>query len=228
MKPILFSAQMVKAIIDGRKTQTRRVIKPQPEHDIEDAPFLCGSNFVFTKNNHYGNSRNKQSIVEPKYKVNDVLYVRETWRLTDFSFIDDYVSARVTYKDGGSGDYLRNLKHGMNERTGWRPSIHMPRAAARIFLRVINVRAERVQDISENDAIAEGVALRFGSDGVLRGYKNYLSKTSGTIYVKAADSFKSLWIFLNAKRGHGWDANPWVQVYKFERITKEAAMRNEK
>ena len=209
MKSILLKAWEVKAILDGRKTQTRRVIK------IDDAPenwkkSIAGTSIVRTSPYDAKLSR---------YAPGDILWVRETWRDrwgmayanygTGNAYpIDDV--REIEYKAGGNGFFM----HGCNlcpdeptvkwgEWSKWRPSIFMPREAARIFLRVTNVRVERLQDISEDDARAEGV----------RAYgPNNCSGTSARI------AFAELWDSLNAKRGFGWDTNPWVWVIKFHRL----------
>ena len=183
-KPILFSTPMVRALIAGNKTQTRRVIKLRG----------FSENAIIKKTKHgfllsEGGSFNIP--MKARYQPGDILWVREAWRLGDFSFIDDDVSASVQYKDLTTGPRLHYLKHGMDERLGWRPSIHMPRAAARIFLLVTDVRAERLQEILEKDARAEGA-----HNGL---------------------EFLRIWDKINKKRGHGWDVNPWVWVYTFER-----------
>jgi hypothetical protein len=208
--PILFSSEMVRAILDGRKTQTRRIINPQPKTIIKDprnrlpeAFWVDGEKWIKCR---YG-------------QPGDRLWVRETWRDrwgmayanygTGNAYpIDDV--REIEYKAGGNGFFT----HGCNlcpdeptvkwgEWSKWRPSIFMPREAARIFLRVTNVRVERLQDISEDDARAEGV----------RAYgPNNCSGTSARI------AFAELWDSINAKRGYGWDTNPWVWVVKFHRI----------
>ena len=186
-KPILFNTEMVRAILEGRKTMTRRVVKPQPE-------FCIASDI-----------RNRQPLafwvdnarwVKPRYQPGDILWVRETWSRDE------------------SGEYVYRTNYGTTEDDSfppsmfkWRPSIHMPREAARIFLRVTNVRVERVQDITAHDAIREGMESEIPFDTV--------------------DEFKELWNNLNAKRGYGWESNPWVWVVKFERISKDEALLKE-
>lgn len=182
-KPIIFSTPMVRAILDGRKTQTRRVIK------IDDAPenwkiSISGSSIVRTS---------PYDVRLSRYKVGDILYVRETWRR------DIYQPERIYYKATSNDD---------PETHKWHPSIFMPKEAARAFLQVTNIRVERLQDISEDDAIAEGCCERLLNDG----WKNVGKLT-------AKDDFFAIWENLNAKRGYGWDANPWVFVYKFEHLT---------
>jgi hypothetical protein len=188
MKPILFSTSMVQAILDGRKTQTRRVVNPQPDRFFE----VCDT----PGNYHLYDVEWGLGRIYPKYQVGDILWVRETWSKDE------------------NGEYVYRANYGTTEDDSfppsmfkWRPSIHMPREAARIFLRVTNVRVERVQDITAHDAIREGMESEIPFDTV--------------------DEFKELWNNLNAKRGYGWDTNPWVWVVKFERISKEETLLKE-
>lgn len=176
-KPILFSTEMVRAILDGRKTMTRRVIKPQP---ID--PYFRGG------------SKNPCKELTCPYQPEDILWVRETWQKLDHSIaldVPEGVHAYV-YKASENGE----LWERETENWKWRPSIYMPREAARIFLRVTGVRVERLQDISNEDVHKEGFA------------------PWGDKYLRFAD----FWDHLNAKRGYGWDVNPWVWVVEFERI----------
>jgi hypothetical protein len=180
MKPIIFPTPMVQAILDGKKTQTRRVIK------IDDAPenwkiSIAGTSIVRAE---------PYDVKLPRYAAGDILWVRETWGKDE------------------NGEYVYRANYGTTEDDSfppsmfkWRPSIHMPREAARIFLRVTNVRVERVQDITAHDAIREGMVSEISFDTV--------------------DEFKELWNNLNAKRGYGWESNPWVWVYEFEKINKK-------
>lgn len=221
IKPILFSTPMVQAILEGRKAQTRRVFNPQPP---TDASFIdLYDKMVVTAIDHHGNEYPKDveglystfehdglpqfPVFKAAYMPGDILWVRETWRMGDFSFIDGDWSASVQYKDGAIGARLHNLTE--DERLGWRPSIHMPKAAARIFLRVTDVRAERLNEISEEDAIREGCA---------RGDR-YAGERS-TPAQTAKQSFMWLWNMLNDKRGYSWCSNAWVWVYTFESCEK--------
>ena len=245
MKPIIFNTQMVQAILEGKKTQTRRVI---------GVPDYCGTRIVGQQRNAanpLGVMTYSGDVFRPKYETGTVLWVREAWSRHEVSPGGHLRPAgRFYYKADGD---IRPEKW----RGAWKPSIHMPKEAARIFLRVTNVRAERVQDISEKDALAEGVAKLFdylpaeeyrewrGRIVAAQGmehdpgeqeeqpYSNYLwhghfgkygmgNKQSdawehqASSYESARDSFSSLWERINAKRGYGWDANPWVWVYEFE------------
>ena len=192
MKPILFNTEMVRAILDGRKTQTRRIVKPQPKKMA--VPLF--SNFLVRAGICYG------CKAKPAYRPGDILYVRETWaKISDWATVDPSVGIpdgfiyRAEWPDGEDGPK-------------WRPSIHMPKEAARIFLRVTDVRVERLQDITAKDAQAEGC------DGLQ--HCNPLLGCAETIY-----NFKRIWdsTIKPADRDcYGWAANPWVWVYTFERI----------
>ena len=194
-KPILFSTEMVQAILAGRKTQTRRVIK------IKSTPF--SENFTEAEwKNHLNRAGAK--LLYGGFKKGDILWVRETYGTTA---IGNMYKASVC-----SPDVDKPL-------SGWKPSIFMPKEAARIFLKVTNVRVEKLQDISENDAIAEGVDMLGETKQYnWKYYKNY-NKSQDYTFMSPIDSFESLWQSINAKK-HPWESNPWVWVYEFERIEK--------
>jgi hypothetical protein len=201
MKPILFSAEMVRAIQDLRKTQTRRIVKPQPSSGIRKS--------VFVKSGlEDGHGRE----IKPRYQPGDILWVRETWLKAD----DGYCYKADIEVPSESEDLRKAYGY------KWRPSIFMPREAARIFLRVTNVRVERLHDITENDARNEGVKDPY--DYQEPSYYDQ-PRVRGMEINKSA--FVGLWDSLNAKRGYGWDTNPWVWVYEFEKISKEEAKRLE-
>ena len=189
-KPILFNTDMVRAILEGRKTVTRRPIKPQPAGELR----RMGEDSCYPG---YFAAAGEDRVYRPPYMVGDVLYVRETWSTSDGSYL---------YRAWpGEGMEPENQDWAMREMgLKWRPSIHMPREAARIFLRVTDVRVERLQDINldptgpENQVIKEG--LRYLCDFIAV-WQNTLKRTDWPVY--------------------GWDANPWVWVIEFERITKE-------
>lgn len=182
-KPILFNTEMVKAIIAGNKTQTRRVIKPQPDYINGRA----GGRDI-------GDPIYKGKKVKYRYEIGKTLWVRET-------FNDNWCD-KILYKaDGGSA-----IEAGYKSEPKWKPSIYMPRKVARLFLKVTDIRIERVQDISEHDARAEGVDLISMAE----------HPRQATMSRKA--DFKQLWDSINKKRGYGWDKNPYVWVYNFEVI----------
>lgn len=195
MKPILFNTEMVRAILDGRKTVTRRPIKPQPTH-----PRWNQIGWLGWDDGH------GHRIHQP-YHIGDILYVRETWSPV---FVRP---KRYIYKadsDAGMGE-------GMGLPIRWHPSIHMPKEAARIFLRVNDVRVERLRDISEEQAKAEGF------------FKGWRMTEHSSIALTAAQAFMWMWDYTikPADRArYGWVANPYVWVIEFERIEKEEAIRN--
>lgn len=180
-KSIIFSTEMVKAILDGRKTQTRRVIKPQPPD------FATLQMFGEIPSCFYCADKTQTKIKMPHH-VGDTLWVRETWWANKDNWHDaDTFLHKADFPIDGYSD-VSDYK--------WRSSRYMPRVAARLFLEVVNVRVERVQCITEEDARAEG-CIEFG--------------------LTARDAFIELWDSIYAKKGYGWDANPWVWVYDFKR-----------
>ncbi len=194
MKPIIFNTEMVRAILGGRKTQTRRVIK------IDDAPenwkiSIAGTSIVRTE---------PYDVKLPRYAAGDILWVRETWCKNGETYL---------YKAG-----CPHLQDNMWIK--WRPSIFMPKEACRIKLRVTNVRVERLQDITEEDAIAEGInwldEACYSNNGWTPTF--YDPDSGGSPVFR--DGFTALWDSINAKRGYGWDTNPWVWVIEFERVEK--------
>lgn len=184
IKPILFSAPMVQAILDGRKSMTRRIIRDTDGlHDEE------------------------VTQRKPRYQPGDILWVRETWCNINKTGIEPeyyYKADSIAAEDYDSTEWK------------WRPSIFMPREAARIWLRVTDVRCERVQEITKDDAWSEGVGSSDPFD-----YQEpdwYAENTPNTDYT--ISTFAGLWESLNAKRGYSWDSNPWVWVISFERCEK--------
>jgi hypothetical protein len=185
-KPILFSTEMVRAILEGKKTQTRRVFKPQPPEWIETFGYT-----MFTPKGHISgrgifNGKHAEKYFKLPWQPMDVLWVRETWC------------------DAGVFGYAYratdSLPIGVNT---WRPAIHMPREAARLLLQVKDVRVERLQDILPCDIQKEGCPYTY----------------SGFNPEDAPDWkgwFRELWDSINAKRGYGWDTDPWVWVIRFE------------
>lgn len=193
-KPILFNTKMVKAILEGEKTQTRRVCKGKPQDGVSN-PETLG--------------------YEPPYKPGDILWVRETW--------DRYV-------DGNTGETVYVFKthsraRKILEEVGgyqikWSPSIHMPKEAARLFLRVTGVRCERLRDITARDAFNEGTGKLFLED-IAYGDKDYECDLDDE-YGMAREQFAWLWestLRKDALKRYGWWANPWVWVIEFERCS---------
>ncbi len=213
-RPILFSGPMVRAILSGAKSQTRRVIKTKPGEEFCDLNGL--GNAVFT-----ADSRTYREVRNPYGEVGDRLWVREKWgaefnqRFRDEHGLSapDYLTDGVTNEPTAIYAADRNFPmlineefHAEHHHVAWRPSIHMRRAASRIILELTGVRVERLQDITERDAISEGIKY-FGSptaEHILRG-----------TFVR---QFAEAWGRLNAKRGAGWDVNPFVWVLSFRRF----------
>jgi hypothetical protein len=190
-KPILFNTEMVQAILEGRKTVTRRKI----DKDITNFCDVEVDGTLLDYQNCHGDFINPIDLC--RYRKGDILWVRETWsEHQEYYNNSAKVFAEPHYIYKADGVYANK----------WRPSIHMPKEAARIFLKVTDVRVERLQDITEEDAIAEG-----------------MSKTlvDGVIFISAKGNFHVLWDSLNIKRGYGWEVNPWVWVIEFERVEVE-------
>lgn len=187
MKPMLMNTEMVKAILDNRKTVTRRVVRPQPINIVPDKkqrkPIAFFADLEWVK---------------PPYQPDDVLYVRETFGIYSPTY---GTMPKIFYK--ADSDNPENIK--------WRPSIHMPKEAARIFLRVTDVRVEKLQDITDDQTKAEGIH----------------SKKEQWQHIDFVDMWNST-IKKTDFDKYGWNANPWVWVIDFERISKEEAMSNDK
>lgn len=203
IKPILFNTDMVRAILDERKSCTRRLVKPQPKSKLcytfagsdsgtwgypnRTAHEIWGEEFKLP------NDITEEELSKrwnPPYHTDDILYVRET-------FIQ-IAAHTFWYKADGKSWMLKDLR--------WKPSIHMPKEAARIWLKVTDVRVERLQEITEVQAQAEGC-----NSGLLTGA------------CTARGQFEDLWNTTIKKSDidrYGWDANPWVWVIEFERCEK--------
>ena len=191
MKPILFNTEMVRAILEGRKTATRRAVKPQPES--RPTPMKKDSCWpgCFA-------IQGTSKVIRPPYQPGDTLWVRETWAKSM----------------AGTFMYQADDKAIMVER--WRPSIHMPREAARLFLRVTGVRVERLKDIDGHGILKEGIDNGKSNPAMGTRWENMQSM-----------AFAELWnntIKPSDRALYGWAANPWVWVIEFERISKDEAL----
>lgn len=217
MKPILFSTPMVQAILDGRKTQTRREI-PRPKiDDPYSEKYQNGEWYIDRYNkgkewNFWGKANtvvhNKCGayIGKEKYSIGDILYVRETWQTIDDTVI--YKASEPDWESTWKFTY---------PFFKWKPSLFMPKASARIFLKVTNVRVERLQDIRGEDAIAEGIEKSDKPNNDYLSWKDYFS--NGVCSPRG--SYRSLWRSINGK--DAWERNPYVFVYEFERVAKPEA-----
>lgn len=218
MKPILFSTPMVQAILEGRKSQTRRVMKPQPL-------FYTGRRYVVPddapKKWHDCDDIFAAGFC-PYGKPGTVLWVRETW--TRYYYVDEsgythYDKPTIYYAADGEPDigtlYDADGFELDDQRVKWKPSIHMPKEAARLFLLVKDVRVERLQEITEEDAIAEGISK---SETYFRGEPHKIKGTPKA-YITAKGAFAGLWDSINGKK-YPWSSNPWGWVISFERTER--------
>ena len=196
--PIIFNESMVRAVLDGRKTQTRRVIATPP-YEVWDH----GGSIRVTRPRKFSDEYCRLHPADCPYgESGDVLWVRETW--SDYNDL-------LFYKASYQGNSIKK----------WKPSIHMPRSAARIFLEVKRIRVGQLQDISEKDAESEGV--------IFEGYSSVFGESINSEFWSTGiqdlpfsrtpkKSFENLWNHINAKNGYPWDSNPWVWVIDFEKV----------
>ena len=224
-KPILFSGDMVGAILAGLKTQTRRVIKPQSENTWEKR---SGDSVVADILDSDGSWR---QIRCPYGKPGDTLWVREAWRVGAWS-VDDGICVDYRADNYSRGEWLQvpdeqferlwvdstddaieaGLKPDENGMykwllgqapTRWRPSIYMPRWASRLKLKIVDIRVQRIHAVTYEDVVAEGVDY---IDGIHEDYW--------------VEPWAKLWDSINAKRGYSFDSNPWIWVVEFERVDR--------
>ncbi|MBH3412566.1 hypothetical protein [Pseudomonas putida] len=219
-RPILFSGPMVRAILSGQKTVTRRVMKPQPQKAPVDV--VGGVPSWDSPTNYAGEVQMNTQLGKqcPYGKPGDRLWVRETW------YCDHFEVQRGPYLKPSDLDLEEAREDGTlvyaadglvpyeAEQPVWKPSIHMPRWASRILLEVTDVRVERLQAISWEEALDEGIGdHRFECDRPVEP-DGYPACSCGSVgYV---DAFAELWNTINGKEA--WDANPWVWIVEFKRI----------
>ena len=216
-RPILFKPDMVRAILDGRKTQTRRIVKPlagagwRPETAHGDAlrlgkitsphPKKGRFGLFMRREIHPGSGKYEHDLVPcPCGAPGDLLWCRETWQVSEFP---DYEPPMYLYAANPS-DHSELRERGLS----WRPSIHMPRHASRLTLEITDVRVERLQDISEEDARAEGIV-----DGGCLNCGEPEPCACAEPAPDARDAFIHLWRSINGEES--WTANPWVWVVEF-------------
>lgn len=213
MKPILFNTEMVRAILDGRKTVTRRVafsekdLRPFQSKDYPDGWWFRGRVYRSWDDA----TRTPQGVMSLcRYRREGVLYVRETWLPLDGDHIID--GRKYAYRADSTEDSEQlRTQYGYK----WHPSIHMPKEAARIFLRVQDVHVERVQEITGAECVREGIP------------QESLKEVGEAFTVgQFADLWDSAFKPADLPR-YGWDANPWVWVIDFERISRDEALKEE-
>ncbi|HCD1345727.1 TPA: hypothetical protein M9Z22_004755 [Klebsiella pneumoniae subsp. pneumoniae] len=219
---MIFNGEMVRALLSGRKTQTRRIIKPQPEVTLSGS--LSGRWLSRPLNGLLLPKIEDIAIHCPFGAVGDRIWVRETWGVVSHAFSDDglmidwvpdrpataihempfgngYYSGYAIY--AADGDFTWGDDDGYEDgRSCWKPSIHMPRAASRILLEITDVRVERLRSMSQDDARAEGVIAASGP-------------------MEAGLAFRELWDSIYGEES--WKANPWVWVIEFKRVEGGAA-----
>ncbi len=211
VKPILFNTEMVRAILDGRKSCTRRIVKGFiPNNAVwgytaftPKGRISCRGTFA----DGYG-----EKFFKPPYQPGDILYIRETWERFECWNCDGDERGncpkepKKSVLDKTCGCYMYRATDEISGDAKWHPSIHMPKEATRIWLKVTDVKVERLQEISGEDLIKEGIDLFQSS------------------YVRVAfDEFKNIWNSTIKKSDldrNGWNANPWVWVIEFERCDK--------
>lgn len=208
IKQILFNAEMVRAILDGRKSCTRRLVKNDVEA-VLNSPYHKAHPEVEDK-------QIINKLCNPPYQPGDILYVRETWH----KYIKRVGNGESCHLEEFYG-YKASVANSEDANEPWKPSIHMPKKAARIWLKVTDVRVERLKDITPKDAENEGVGNLFYED---IGYseKNYGTEVDPE-YGIAKEQFAWLWESTIKKSDidrYGWSANPWVWVIGFERCEK--------
>ena len=219
IKPILFNTEMVRAILEGRKSCTRRICKDANECTVPDMEFYNADKRTYAVHNFADKKHTEQlSIAERTCPIcpGDVLYIRETWteECGKYYYRADYDSDYLDPCETLSGGYPASCRNhpgcdgcmATSTRIHWHPSIRMPKEAARIWLKVTDVRVERLREISGEDLIKEGIDLFQSS------------------YVRVAfDEFKNIWNSTIKKSDldyYGWSANPWVWVIEFERCER--------
>ena len=229
IKPILFNTEMVRAILDGRKSCTRRIVKPQWE-ECPNCKYVHNEYIYDNLAENVYCARCGYPLVPERrapYQPGDILYVRETWeRFECWNCEGDErgncpKEPKKSVLDKTCGCYMYRATDEISGDAKWHPSIHMPKEAARIWLKVTDVRVERLQDITPKDAENEGVGNLFYED---IGYneKNYGTEVDSE-YGIAKEQFAWLWESTIKKSDidrYGWDVNPWVWVIEFERCEK--------
>lgn len=228
-KPILFNTEMVQVILEGRKTVTRRLVKPKSKN-------ACGFFVTHRKSDGefmgvYDYDENEQmfeSSQTPPATPGDIFYVRETWNHYKIKNCQTGKCEEGYFYKASSED-IEELPEYVQYHWGerWKPSIHMPKDAARIFLKVTDVRVERLQDITEEDAYKEGTNPWDETCYEDNGWHPTLADPDSGGDCDIIAGFHKLWnstIKKSELYRYGWDANPWVWVIEFERIGEDAGI----
>lgn len=240
-RPILFSAPMVRALLDGTKTQTRRVMKPQPEIRPGSEgkhwwPATAFQSMMTIEDCQFRGHEGMAGDACPHGGRGDRLWVRETWGIVSNAWGEDgnladwppdrpatpidempfgqgFYSGHAIYAADGSYEWAGDDDGGGEPRSAWHPSIHMPRAISRILLEIVSVHVERLQTISVGDCYAEGIGQcdGLGSNAEILD----LARRIGN-FTAAVLRYATLWEQING--AGSWDANPWVWVVEFKRV----------
>jgi hypothetical protein len=266
-RPIIMSGESVRAILDGRKSMTRRVVKVQPPSIFKH---VCGNDsknrmlnskgervFLFLDqpdmgypfSEVFGTQRFPDDAFKCPYgQVGDRLWVRESWGVVSHAFDENerlcdwipdrpalpihdmkfgkgYYNGHIIYEADGDFEWNAGDDASIETKSCWKSSMHIPREASRITLEITDIRVERLQDISNEDAMAEGVEFASGWEEECgevyctgEGWMDYKSLDFGCGTPK--ESYITLWNTLNAKRDYPWESNPWVWVVSFKVVEK--------
>lgn len=205
--PILFKTEMVQALLAGRKTCTRRLVKFLPGKNPQWTGYIKDGLMLY-------NGKNEPCIRKALYQPGDILYVRETWhKYTKRVGNGEFCHLAEFY------GYKASIANSEDANEPWHPSIHMPKEAARIWLKVTDVRVERLQDITEDGAKEEGANFKNGKNV---GLEEKMRRT-------AIERFAEIWNSTIKKTDldrYGWDANPWIWVIEFERCKSRERSSN--
>ena len=224
IKPILFNTEMVRAILDGRKTCTRRICKDANEYTVPDMDFYNADRRTYAVHNFADKEQMEQlSTAERTCPIcpGDILYVRETWEHFDCCCCEGdehgncYQEPQQNVLNKSYGCYMYRATDEIYGDARWHPSIHMPKEAARIWLKVTDVRVERLQEITVDGCHREGINIE--TSAVTDG------ETLNRNHDFSLEKFEILWDSTVKKSDidrYGWGANPWVWVIEFERCKK--------
>lgn len=224
IKPILFNTEMVRAILDGRKTCTRRICKDANEYTVPDMDFYNADRRTYAVHNFADKEQMEQlSTAERTCPIcpGDILYVRETWEHFDCCCCEGdehgncYQEPQQNVLNKSYGCYMYRATDEIYGDARWHPSIHMPKEAARIWLKVTDVRVERLQEITVDGCHREGINIE--TSAVTDG------ETLNRNHDFSLEKFEILWDSTVKKSDidrYGWDANPYVWVISFERCEK--------
>lgn len=228
IKPILFNTEMVRAILDGRKDATRRIVKGFiPDDAVWGYTAFTPKGYISCRGTFadgYG-----EKFFKLPCEPGDILYVRETWERFECWNCDGDERGNCSKEpqksvlDKTCGCYMYRATNEISGDARWHPSIHMPKEAARIWLKVTDVRVDRLQDITEEQACMEGTDPWDEACYENNGWHPTFSDPDSGGDPNMIDGFHKLWNFTIKKSDidrYGWDANPWVWVIKFERCEK--------